>query len=68
MMNILTCGEDQKRPARSRSGSQNVMQHYIYVQFTAVCSVGNPPLISSVVTLIMCRIIALALYDIYQEK
>lgn len=37
-------------------------------QPTTVRLVGNQPLISSVVTLIMHRIIALALFDIDQEK
>jgi len=39
-----------------------------HMQPTAVRSVGSRPLISSVVTLIMHRIIALVLFDIDQEK
>lgn len=41
---------------------------YVHVQSTAIHLVGVQPLISSAVTLIMHRIIALALYDTEQEK
>lgn len=45
-----------------------MQQTHMHIQPTAVRLVGNQALISSVVTLIMHRIIALALFDIYQEK
>lgn len=58
MMDSFTCGEDKKMPCRGAE----------HVQPAALRSVGSQPLISSVVTLIMHRIIALVLFDIDQEK